>query len=217
MACAGSMAGWRPWDAKRQDVRKLNDGVGSTCYMLYTHAAMLNLPGYGLSDGGEWNAFGTVRTRGGALLECAVPREPAPETVIAQLAADRANHPGLTPRSVDWRYNCMGLVFAARRSCIDIDELEKALKGDYYEKVNRDEVVEGDLVVYFAPWGRPVHVGVVLNRPGPRGFVGGLYGDGEIRVLSKWGEHAEYVHSERDVDAVMLGEIRYYSERRINP
>jgi len=99
------------------------------------------------------------------------------------------------------KYNCHGLTFAARRTWIwKPSEIAKILKDDEYERINVDDVLPGDIAVYYTN-GDAEHSGVVVNR-------------GEIVpiVVSKWGPNHEVIHRvhECPYDAA---EILYYRIR----
>lgn len=86
------------------------------------------------------------------------------------------------------RYNCHGLTFGARRTCIDDpSSIAKILGDDGYRLVESTGVLPGDVVLYYDRDGTVSHSGIVVDVPDilPR-FV---------RVVSKWGvAGAEYLH-----------------------
>ncbi|MBD1856454.1 MULTISPECIES: hypothetical protein [Leptolyngbya] len=122
------------------------------------------------------------------------PKELPPEMIQAGLEMDRKTNPNAKLRSASSTYNCMGMVFASRRTCIDIEELEFILKEDKYRRLSGlNEVEVGDVVVYYENE-TPTHVGLII----------GLEFDianasREVKVLSKWGHHGEYIHLIQDV------------------
>ena len=80
-------------------------------------------------------------------------------------------------------YNCHGLSFASRRTWIwSPAEIAKILTDDEYKKVDRTDVLPGDIVIYFTR-GDAEHSGLVVSvdNLGPR-------------VPSKWGACHEVVH-----------------------
>lgn len=86
------------------------------------------------------------------------------------------------------RYNCHGLTFGARRTCIDdASSISKILADDGYQLVENTGVMPGDVVLYYDYDGTVSHSGIVVEVPGdPMNFV---------RVVSKWGvPGAEYLH-----------------------
>src|SRR5512138_3631341 len=48
-------------------------------------------------------------------------------------------------------YNCHGLTFASRRSCIsETTAVQKIVKDDHYEPVALDDIQPGDIILYVA-------------------------------------------------------------------
>lgn len=86
------------------------------------------------------------------------------------------------------RYNCHGLTFGSRRTCIDeATSISRILDDDGYKLVDIAGVMPGDIVLYYDHDGTVSHSGIVVMVPDslPR-FV---------KVVSKWGVvGAEYVH-----------------------
>jgi hypothetical protein len=57
-------------------------------------------------------------------------------------------HDGRTLRSLTARYNCIGMAFANRRTCIEPEEVALILHEDDYIDVQRPaDVMPGDLVI----------------------------------------------------------------------
>jgi hypothetical protein len=91
-------------------------------------------------------------------------------------------------------YNCMGLVFASRRTTISIERVREILLHDRYSKRNFWEPQVGDVVVYTNDdEDEPVHVGFIYEK---RIIVD--QNDDGITVLSKWGDKGEYLHRLND-------------------
>ena len=91
-----------------------------------------------------------------------------------------AKHRPITPGGT---YNCHGLTFAARRTEIgDSSEVMNILRDDDYEKIESEDIMPGDIAVYFKD-GDLEHSGIVVGCPqfGPV-------------ILSKWGAAHEVVH-----------------------
>ena len=95
-------------------------------------------------------------------------------------------------------YNCHGLTFASRRTRIEKpSELAKILHDDEYERIERQDVLPGDVVLYIdSETGDIEHSGVVIEVD-PLAF----------KILSKWGSASEFIHTELDCP------YREYSER----
>jgi hypothetical protein len=119
-------------------------------------------------------------------------------------------HEGRRLRSLTARYNCIGMVFANRRTCIEPDEVPMILRDDEYVEVPRPaDVMPGDLVIYEKEADEVSHVAVVVSND-PNLADGGSV----IRVLSQWGSDGEYLHDYKDVPPLLGSPVRFYSERR---
>lgn len=134
--------------------------------------------------------------------------ELAPETAFA---AKRIYGKGSWQlRSQRSTYNCVGLVFANRRTFIEPDEIPMILQDDEYIEVARDtDVMPGDVVIYKNPATDDIiHVGLVLAAEG-------VFETRKIRVLSQFGRIGEYIHDVRDVpEPYGQPVLKFYSESR---
>jgi hypothetical protein len=106
------------------------------------------------------------------------------------------------------QYNCHGLVFASRRTrIVESSLVELILREDGYRRIDEDQAMEGDLVIYRNE-DEIMHTAVVTE-------VGNL-GPGRprlvLKVLSKWGDHAEYFHHPANVPNY-FGEREVWTER----
>lgn len=108
---------------------------------------------------------------------------------VAQIESDRRR---LRSRSSE--YNCVGLVFASRRTWVDTDEVARILVEDGYTRIPLFEAEPGDVVVYRDSHGELVHVAVLHSREPnlERATVA-------LNVLSQWGSDGEYFHEAGDV------------------
>lgn len=105
-------------------------------------------------------------------------------------------------------YNCMGLVFASRRTCIDTDLLEMIAKDDEYEPVDEKDTMMGDLVLYCDEGGKVAHIGIIVQKvPDVRTATF------RFTVLSKWGFGGEYIHPLESVPAILGRPIRFITDR----
>lgn len=123
----------------------------------------------------------------------------------------RQSRPGASLRSISSVYNCMGLVFGSRRTCIDPEDLPRLLADDCYRKITSlSEVQCGDVVVYHDRHGEPSHVGLVWERnliiPGHQ--------EEPFKVLSQWGADGEYIHDWRDVPVLLGVPVEIWTDRR---
>jgi hypothetical protein len=113
-------------------------------------------------------------------------------------------------RSLRSTYNCVGMVFANRRTFIEPEEIPAILQDDDYIEVHRtDDLMPGDVVLYKDPnTGDIIHVGLVLAADV-------IYGTTRVRVLSQFGRDGEYIHDLYDVpEAYGQPVLKFYSERR---
>lgn len=88
------------------------------------------------------------------------------------------------------RYNCHGLTFGSRRTCIDDPKsIAQILSDDGYKHVAREAVLPGDIVLYYdIVDGTVSHSGLVVGVPSDR--------NSSVLVVSKWGVvGAEYLHA----------------------
>ena len=147
-----------------------------------------------------------------------IPNQPRgdrhPDSIRAAVEQQRENHPLADLRTISNRYNCVGLVFANRRTAVDTEDIEWILEDDGYRPLaSESELAPGDLVIYRsgdAP--EPSHIAIVLRRD--RVSVGDrLVGPITTIVLSKWGYDGEYIHAIRDVPDWYGSPAEYWTER----
>jgi hypothetical protein len=111
-------------------------------------------------------------------------------------------------RSVSaYGYNCVGMIFAARRAYIEIDHIYDILRADGYHPITKEMCVVGDVVLYRDHEG-PSHVSLVTR-------VEIIGQERSIRVLSKWGMDAEFEHWMHDVVKRLGRPVEFYTERKI--
>ena len=136
-------------------------------------------------------------------------RPPQPiETMQFRVNRELNKHPDLKVRSMSNEYNCVGMVFGARRTSIDAGQVRLILREDGYRRIEREsDLVVGDVVVYKE--GNDIrHVGIVvcvkmeLNPPGHA-----------ITVLSQWGFHGEFFHDIDDVDPEYGTQKEFWTDR----
>ena len=114
-----------------------------------------------------------------------------PEKAAAVIEMHRQQYPiARLRRPPSGQYNCHGLTLANRRTGIhDLSIVGQVLRDDGYRKISMREVEPGDVVVYDEE-GELAHSGLVVE-------VVKIAGIGNFRVpriLSKWGQAAEYSH-----------------------
>jgi hypothetical protein len=85
-------------------------------------------------------------------------------------------------------YNCHGLTFLVRRAWLTEDaELDKVIADDGYADVALNQLMPGDVVVYYGDSGGISHTGIVIRIDDMNGIT-------VPWVLSKWGDGGEYLH-----------------------
>ena len=136
--------------------------------------------------------------------------EMPPEQLKAAIELLNATFPNASLRSATARYNCMGLVFASRRTHIDIELLSMILREDGYHKLTRKgDVVVGDLVVYRNHHAEVTHVAVVIEKT-----MDVAHGEVELKVLSKWGLNGEYIHDAGYIPFYLGKPSEYWTDRK---
>ncbi len=117
-------------------------------------------------------------------------------------------------RSTESVYNCVGLVFASRRTWIDTEQVSTFLEEDEYRPVAATaEVRTGDVVVYRNPADRSLtHVGLVASVE--RDLEAARF---RIYVISQWGPTGEYCHLMEDVPILLGRPTEFWSHRRPIP
>jgi hypothetical protein len=114
-----------------------------------------------------------------------------------------SKHPKAEPRTPpNPIYNCHGLTFASNRTGIDESAiLQFVLNDDGYKEVNRDQVLPGDIILYFTEGGDVEHSGIVVSKPDDFLMI--------PRVVSKWGKYKEFTHLANDCP-YSFAYVKYY-------
>jgi len=129
-----------------------------------------------------------------------IPNEQRMESSPSQLKKAQdymlRKHPRMEPRSLSRIFNCMGHVFACRRTCIEPEYFIKPIaEDDGYRPLRKAEIpVPGDIAVYFGHRSKQVeHVGVIIQ-------VNRNIMDAEVstKILSQFGYDGEYFHDDND-------------------
>lgn len=139
-------------------------------------------------------------------------RNPAALRAAVELWSEK--HPSARLRSATAVYNCMGLVFASRRTWIDPIHLPIILRDDEYRQLaGPHEIQPGDIIVYRDKHDRGVsHVGVIVEiKPEIQ------TASRRITVMSQWGGDGEYLHLIDDVPDAYGKLIEYWTDRRPKP
>ncbi len=132
-----------------------------------------------------------------------------PESMNAAKDIVLQAHPDAHARSLSSVYNCMGMVFASRRTWVDPEHLPMILAEDDYQPVpNEGELQPGDVVVYQDGDGQVSHVGIVDQVK-----TNVAEGTWEVFVLSQWGRDGEYFHRADDVNPRLGKPAEYWTDR----
>ena len=136
------------------------------------------------------------------------PERP-PDALAAAMQFIQGSHPNIRLRSLTATYNCVGMAFASRRTCIEPHHVQMILDDDGYKEVAPADVVSGDLVIYRDKHGEISHVAVVVSHAPDI-----AKGQWRTDVLSQWGSDGEYLHEITDVSELLGKPDKFYSERR---
>ena len=118
------------------------------------------------------------------------------------------NHPTAEIRSLRSEYNCVGMVFAARRTWIEPEHVEMILREDEFRRVDESELKIGDVVIYRTDDREISHVGLIADIT-----VMVARGHREITVLSQWGADGEYFHHIDDVNPHLGKPAEFWTDR----
>lgn len=114
----------------------------------------------------------------------------------------RRRHRDAIPRTeMSAVYNCHGLTFACHRTRVmDSQEVQRILADDRWIELGYDDVLPGDVVVYYGEDGDANHSGIIVSRD-------------ELSVpviCSKWGFSGEFIHKLNDVPNLYGPAMKFY-------
>lgn len=117
-------------------------------------------------------------------------------------------HPRAKLRAAASTYNCMGLAFANRRTCIDPGQWEVIRDDDGYRQLARSEPpCPGDIVLYRDSDGYS-HVAVITAvEPDVQSA------NWRIEVISQWGADGEFIHQMSDVPQLLGAPAEIWTDR----
>ena len=120
--------------------------------------------------------------------------------------------PSAQLRSATQVYNCMGLAFASRRTCIDPVHLAIILDDDEYRQIPGVQETEvGDIVVYGNSGQREAtHIGVIVKKETDLSRA-----SWRITVMSQWGADGEYLHPIEEVPLLLGAPQQFWTDRRM--
>jgi hypothetical protein len=150
-----------------------------------------------------------LATKRGTRIPNARRHERAAEALAAGKQYVLENHSTARLRSLTATYNCIGMVFANRRTWVEPTHVQMILNDDGYEEVEPRDVVPGDIVIYRDDAGEISHVAVVVAHEADVKNA-----EWRTTVLSQWGADGEYIHDHRDVNGILGTPDKFYSERR---
>lgn len=104
-------------------------------------------------------------------------------------------------------YNCHGMTFASRRTGIsESSVIFQILKDDRYVEISKNEVIPGDIILYFGELNDVEHSGIIVSAPRESPFK-------VAKVCSKWGKYYEGIHWANNVPYDYT-DIKYYRVKR---
>lgn len=138
-------------------------------------------------------------------------REPAPQRLArVRVEQHMKGHRSVRLRSESTSYNCVGLVFANRRTCVDPEFVLQILRRDGYRPIEIGRARRGDVVLYRAADGDLRHVGILFEREAD--FRTARW---KIRVLSPWGFAGEFFHDLGDVPPIFGEATEAWTDRTL--
>jgi hypothetical protein len=167
---------------------------------------------YILGEGGTSDRDSlSMVTRKGNRIRNVKRSEASPDRIRAAVQAATSVCPNAKLRSATQVYNCMGLVFASRRTWIDVDEIPTILDDDGYAHLEGlMEAKVGDVVVYGDPSdGEISHVGIIVRKE-----ANVLNASWDVEVMSQWGADGEYIHPLDHVPALLGVPFQFWTDRK---
>lgn len=147
-------------------------------------------------------------TRRGRRIENQQVLQVSPTQMSARTREHLTAHPNISLRSAESIYNCVGMVFASRRTAIDVSLVRCILHGDDYRRIRKCETQFGDVVLYLDRSKDVSHLGMVASmRPSRHGELG------PMRILSQWGQDGEYLHALDDVPPIYGQPLEFWTHR----
>lgn len=155
-----------------------------------------------------------LATRQGSWIPNVRRPEQPPDTLMVYIDWYKEKLPKARLRSSTAVYNCVGLVFASRRTWVDTRVVPTILREDGYDRLAGLADVEiGDLVIYRETRGNTMtHIGIIVEQ---RAHVPSA--EWEITVMSKWGAAGEYIHPLKDIPIHYGEPAEFWTDRRLPP
>lgn len=148
-----------------------------------------------------------LATRAGTFINNVKEPERRP-SVWSEVKNVHNNHSSAELMSQTSIYNCMGMIFASRRTSIDIEDwLEMILIEDEYRKLNSvQDALLGDIIVYERNE-KLSHVGLLIEKNLTATSI-------DYIVLSQWGADGEWKHHMYDVPELLGNPSEFWTHRR---
>lgn len=102
-------------------------------------------------------------------------------------------------------YNCHGMTFACARTTVGPESVQMVLDDDGYTEIQADDILPGDVIIYYNDNGEISHSGIIVSKPSDdRTMI--------PWVVSKWGKYSEVYHHAYDVPSVYrpIERVRYW-------
>jgi len=100
------------------------------------------------------------------------------------------------------------MVFASRRTAIDVCLVRSILHEDDYRRIRECETQFGDVVLYLGRSNKVSHLGMVASmHPSRHGELS------PMRILSQWGQDGEYLHALHDVPPIHGRPLEFWTHR----
>jgi hypothetical protein len=158
------------------------------------------------------NASIGLATREGNYIpnERRLEQSPARLKEAARLWQDK--YPSIKLRSLSAKYNCMGLIFASRRTWVDPKFLYDILREDEYKRIdNKNDAAMGDVVVYQNKQKKVAHVALIADVK-----IDVANAVKKLTLISQWGCDGEYVHLVDETPEVLFGKVaEYWTDRKL--
>lgn len=153
-----------------------------------------------------------LHTRRGRQVPNKVRHEPPPARLKASVELWQRERPGAVLRSLTGTYNCIGMVIACRRACVEPEDLLWILTDDECRKLaGESDAQVGDVVVYRDDSGEVSHAGIVIEKR----LLDPTQPRETLRVLSKWGDDGEYEHDASHVPPRFGKPMEYWTDRKV--
>lgn len=152
-----------------------------------------------------------LATKRGNFIDNQRGRRRPPEAFQEAVKIWQKKYPNIRVRSLTSEYNCVGMVFGCRRTCIDPKYIDRILEEDEYRLLSGPtEVLPGDIVLY-KNGNENSHIGTIISKePDVKNA------SFKITVLSQWGSDGEYIHLLDEVPEDYGNVKEFWTERKGN-